>query len=280
MPQTPAEQMLYTIVKLTAFKGDEPQGTGTGFFYSIDVGGGHTSPWIVTNRHVVDGCDSIVAICHIADGKTPPGPSNQFVHCRIIFSPQEGLLGHPDPDVDLCGISTANLLKHGNAAGAPLYFINVAKKDIPSAEDWENFDALEEVTMVGCPNGIYDEVNNLPIFRRGTTASALSKKYNGKDMFVVDMACFPGSSGSPVFIYNREGFFDRKRNSFVLGASRFFFLGVLFAGPLINNSGQIVLGRPSQVEVATMMHLGYVLRSTTLLDFENRILEYHKPKSG
>ncbi len=120
--------------------------------------------------------------------------------------------------------------------------------------------------MIGCPRGISDEVNNLPIVRRGITATSLSKLYNGKPEFMVDMACFPGSSGSPIFLYNRNGFFDRKQNSYMMGTTRLKFVGVLYAGPLVTNDGQLVLGQVPRVAVQSMMHLGNALRSTTVLE--------------
>jgi len=270
MAHTTAEQMLYTTFKVTGRKGDTDQCFGTGFFYNVDLGNEVSSPWLITNRHVVEGCDSVFLTCHIREG-SPAQPSGKFVQCEMRLGPK-GVIGHPDPGVDLCGISLAELFGKANATGKPIYFVCLRKNDIPDAEGWENFDAIEEVLMVGCPSGIYDETNNLPIVRRGITASSLTRKYNGKDIFLVDMACFPGSSGSPVFIYNRDGYFDRKANSYLLGKARLFLLGILFAGPLITNTGEIVLAvPPPRVLVPKMMHLGYVLRSTTLLTLEEQI---------
>ena len=123
--------------------------------------------------------------------------------------------------------------------------------------------------MVGCPRGIFDEKNNIPIARRGITATPLGKKYEGNDQFVVDMACFPGSSGSPIFVYDRNGFLDRKQNTYQIGAQRVFFVGVLFAGPVITNAGKIVMGQPTEVQVATAMHLGYAVRSTAMHAIED-----------
>jgi len=57
--------------------------------------------------------------------------------------------------------------------------------------------------MIGYPNGLWDHVNNLPLIRRGITASHPGVDYqiegqNGPGVTVIDMACFPDSSGSPV----------------------------------------------------------------------------------
>lgn len=142
---------------------------------------------------------------------------------------------------------------------------------IPADDDWQFFDAIEDVTMVGCPRGLYDEVNNLPLVRRGITATSLANRYNGKDEFVVDMACFPGSSGSPIFLFNQNGYLDRKKNSMMMGSTRILLAGVLYAGPLITNQGEIVLGQAPRIEVASMMHLGYAVRSTALRAIDERV---------
>lgn len=140
---------------------------------------------------------------------------------------------------------------------------------IPDDSQWNNFDAIEDVIMIGCPRGIFDEANNLPIVRKGTTASALSKRYNGRSKFMVDMACFPGSSGSPVFL-NQSNYYDKINNAMVMGM-RFFFLGVMYAGPTFTAVGQIALGQQPRIEVAGMMHLGQVIRSSEIVPLENEL---------
>ena len=257
---TLAEELLYSTVKLTACKAGSPVSTGTGFFMYFAKEGDQLFPAIVTNKHVVQGADQITAICHFADGDKPSG---KFVTCNMAIAP-ESYIEHPDIGVDLCAISMGDIMNQAQAAGTPIFARWIDQSIIPSDNDWQYFDAIEEVIMVGCPNGISDEVNNLPMSRRGITASALSRKYNGKDEFMVDMACFPGSSGSPVFIYDRNGYLDRRTNTYKMGQHRIVFVGILYAGPQIASNGQIILGQQPRVMVAAMMHLGNVIRSSAL----------------
>lgn len=257
---TLAERLLYSTVKLTASKNGQPVSTGTEFLMNFAIQGQTFYPAIVTNKHVVSGADQITAICHFADNDKPSG---KFVACNMRIAPGT-YINHPDPNVDLCAIPIGDIMNQANDAGTPIFVQWVGQDIIPADDDWQYFDAIEEVTMVGCPNGISDEVNNLPIVRRGITASSLTKKYNGKDEFMVDMACFPGSSGSPVFIYDRNGFLDRKTNSYNIGAQRIVLVGILYAGPQIANSGHLILGQPPKVAVAAMMHLGNVIKSSAL----------------
>ena len=210
-PNTAAEALLYSTVKLVTSKAGVPTGSGTGFFYRVNLGAGRLSVVLITNKHVVAGADQVVAVCHlhgeVINGR--PGPSGELADC-VIDLQDGGAVMHPDPTVDLCAVPINGCLQNAMAQGRPVFFMAMTKDDIPGPEDWSNFDAIEEVTMIGCPRGLFDEVNNLPLVRRGITATPLSVKYNGKNEFMVDMACFPGSSGSPVVVYDRNGYLDRK----------------------------------------------------------------------
>ena len=269
--QTAADQMLYMAVKLVTSNADGTTRTGTGFFYKVTTPEGKACLLLVTNKHVIADCDALTAMLHISNGASPVGPSGNFITWDVSIS-SNAVYGHPDENVDLCAIDITPAFKQSMDAGSPISCVPLTIENIPSEKDWENFDAIEDVIMVGCPNGIFDEANNLPIFRRGTTASALPKRYNGKDEFLVDMACFPGSSGSPVFISSR-GYLDRTKNEFMVDTHRFFFLGVLYAGPTITNTGAIILAQPPKFEVASMMHLGFVLRSTHLRRIDEHFRE-------
>lgn len=265
MPMTPSEQMLYSATRLTTFKDGIPLQYGTGFIYAASLASGQVALLMVTNKHVLEDCDRVDMTMHLGDGKSPPSPTGKFHSWQMEFTGAPIL--HPDPDVDLCAIAIGGLLENAKNAGISPFILNLNKSVIPSPEQWEGFDAMEQVVMVGCPNGLFDEVNNLPIFRRGSTASDLTKDFQGKNEFLVDLACFPGSSGSPVFLYDTTGF-DRMTGKFTVGKPRNFLLGILYAGPTITEQGAIVLSRQATFEISSMMHLGQVIKSTALLEFD------------
>lgn len=88
---------------------------------------------------------------------------------------------------------------------------------------------------------------------------------------MIDAACFPGSSGSPIFLYNIGNYLNKKGTT-VIG-SRFFFLGILYAGPQYNNKGEVkVVDIPTKMEAISIskipVNLGYVIKSKKLLDFD------------
>lgn len=268
MQLTPAEQMLYSATRITTYAKGKPLSYGTGFFYIVNLEDGRSSVLLITNRHVFSGCDQIDLSLPLRN--SDQGPSKEFHSWRLFFKGDP--IGHPDPNIDLATISVTELHRIAVDGKKELPFYIALRKDtIPSSTDWDSFDAIEEVTMVGCPNGLFDEENNLPIFRRGITATHPGKNYQGRSEFMVDLACFPGSSGSPVFLYSTGANYDRQSGSFALGRVRLFLLGILYAGPTINQEGEIILSKEPTVSVSAMMHLGMVVKSTQLLAFDDLV---------
>jgi hypothetical protein len=136
--------------------------------------------------------------------------------------------------------------------------------------------------MVGYPNGLWDAKNNFPLLRRGITAShpAIDYDVNGVATTVVDMACFPGSSGSPIFIYDNGSFIDKKGNVH-LGSSRAIMLGVLYSGPTIQADGSIVIKDIPTVntpvpQLNLMMNLGYAIKASELKKLAATVLKHFK----
>jgi hypothetical protein len=120
-----------------------------------------------------------------------------------------------------------------------------------------------------------DTVNNLPIFRKGTTASHPNIRYEGRDEFLVDVGVYPGSSGSPVLLLN-ENFYKKSR---VLeeGPDKGRLLGIISSGHMFTVKGIVNESEPEtksvivsgQVALSKIpMDLGIAIKSTKLLDFK------------
>jgi V8-like Glu-specific endopeptidase len=80
---------------------------------------------------------------------------------------------------------------------------------------------------------------------------------------VVDMACFPGSSGSPVLVYNNGAYADKNGATSI--GSRLIFIGVLFSGPILQEDGEVVIKNiPTKTipvaEFKMMINLGYIIK--------------------
>lgn len=274
MNRTIWDDILHSTIRIEAMYSDSAIGTGTGFFFQYIINEREV-PVIVTNKHVVDGAEMLKMKFTVADSAGNPVLTNHFdweVNDINVF-----VIRHPEEDVDLCVIPFAQARKDAISSGIELFYRVMDKGLIPNQQQLlDNIATIEEITMIGYPNGLWDQINNLPIIRRGITATPPSVNHEGKEQFVIDAACFPGSSGSPVILINDGPFTDRNGNM-TLGQKRVFLLGILYAGPQIVATGEIrtvdipTTNRPI-AETRVMMNLGYVIKSKKLLDFEPIIL--------
>jgi hypothetical protein len=268
---SPTEQLLLSTFRLAMHSSDHEIGSGTGFLISMPVAENSHSLFLATNKHIAYECEALQVVFSAPLPNGLPDPSRK-VPVTIRLSRPDGVIGHPDPSVDLCLIPVGNVLAQFKAKIGWLPLFSWVNLDhIPTQEEWEDLHAIEEVIMIGAPNGIFDSHNNLPVARRGITATPPSLNFKGRNEFLVDMACFGGSSGSPVFICNTTGFSTRRGNM-SLGGIRVRLLGILWGGPFYNAAGELVV---SQIPTSTtvkpvtpmMLNLGYVIRSSALHDF-------------
>ncbi|MEK7661411.1 MAG: serine protease, partial [Pseudomonadota bacterium] len=102
--------------------------------------------------------------------------------------------------------------------------------------------------------------------------------------FAIDCACFPGSSGSPIFLFN-EGMYFEGESNLVMGKSRVKLIGVLYAGPQYDVHGEMVtLPIPTETSkiptLRQMINIGFCVSSTQIEWFEElakSLLENEKP---
>ncbi len=271
MELSPAEKFAHSTVRIECDLQGGGLGTGTGFFYSLDRNGDQHIPVIVTNKHVVQGATRGRFLLTLRNSCGGPDIGNAKSIELDLF--QDRWLPHPDSEVDLCVMPIAPLLREAEAKNTQFYFITLDKELIPTASDLNDMLGLEGVLMIGYPNGLWDRKNNLPIFRKGLLASNYKVNWNGKQEFLIDAACFPGSSGSPVLLFEIGSY--QTRNALVMG-SRIKLLGILYAGPQHTVQGDVVI-----VPVATQQkaiavagipnNLGIIIKAEQLLAFEGKL---------
>lgn len=146
--------------------------------------------------------------------------------------------------------------------------------------------AVEDILMIGYPNGLWDKKNNLPIVRRGITATPPYLDFEGRPDFMIDCACFPGSSGSPVILFN-YGAYPTKNGNFVIGG-RVKLLGILWGGPQYLAPGVVeAVPIPTAVQQVAVSripnNLGYCVKAEQLLAFEehfDRLLAAQEQSQG
>ncbi|MFN4103602.1 MAG: serine protease [Tepidimonas sp.] len=198
---TPAKRLLFHTVRVETEMADGGSGTGTAFVVEHVHARGRTA-FVVTNRHLVDDVVSGSLVFAIARDGLPLLGSRFEVR---IDEFGEAWHRHPDADIDLAVLPLQPLLQAAAAQGAQLYVQPIASDRLAGPQELARLDALEEVWFVGYPSGVWDQVNALPILRRGTTATPPAVDFEGRPQFLVDAAVYPGSSGSPVFVRAADG---------------------------------------------------------------------------
>ncbi|SEO01061.1 Trypsin-like peptidase domain-containing protein [Paenibacillus sophorae] len=273
-----SEHLMYSTVRIECLLGDGTGSTGTGFFFSFLEDGNMHVPAIVTNKHVVAGAIQGRFLMTVSDSEG--NPKNEE-HLPLQFDQFQSMwIFHPDPNVDLCIMPIAPLLKQADDIGKKLFFSSLTKDLIPTTEQLSELSACEDVTMVGYPIGIWDQINNLPLIRRGITATHPKFNYNGKEEIMIDAACYPGSSGSPVLVFN-EGSFLTKNG--LMAGTRVLFLGVMYGGPQFTATGEIAMMNiptsPRPVAFSHIpMNLGLVIKAHKILDFEELLSTQYKER--
>lgn len=183
-----SEQLLHTTIRIEASLASGGCSVGTGFFFKFCDDGKTYVPAIVTNRHVVEGAYEYRVIFSRSDENGNLLNINEQLTMR---GSESDWIAHPDESVDLCVLPIGPALNGFIRAGKHLLTIPLSLELLPTDKQIQDMGCMDEVTMVGYPNGIWDEANNLPIVRRGITATPYRYDYQGQKEFLVDMACYP-----------------------------------------------------------------------------------------
>lgn len=270
----PLEYLIHSTVRIVSHRSDGNVATGTGFFMVFTINDeGLERPFIVTNKHVVR--DSIRVEFYITRSQDEDAYSSAK-HEKFIVS-QPILVPHPDDDIDLVAMDMGQQWYDSVNKGNNFLMTVLNDSKIISAEELKNLSPVEDVIMIGYPNSIWDSVNNMPVVRKGITATHPRLPWNGRPEFLIDMACFPGSSGSPVFIAGERIFKDK--NGDILLSNKPYFLGILYAGPQHEAVGKINLPNSEGIEsqnsplLVTNIpnNIGYVISAKETITLQDEI---------
>lgn len=267
------EKLAFATIRLEC-TGPNGIHTGTGFIYRISRRGTEAIDVIITNKHVA--CNATSATFVMTKQSKEEFPCYNEHHETIIENLHSHLYLHPENNVDLCCLPLALVVNQALKDGIKIFYTYFEESHIPNSEQQKELDALEEIIMIGYPNGIWDSFNNQPLFRRGITATHPNLDYNGKKEFIIDAACFPGSSGSPVLLYNSTGFIQK--NGGFVGGTRLFLLGILYAGPIHDVTGEIRIVDIPMLKQPTVFsripnNLGFVIKSERILELKPLLKE-------
>ena len=218
----------------------------------------------MTNKHVIKNSVEVSFEFCLMDENGAPVDHGSF----IVIHGAGMWKHHPGKDVDLCCMPLGHVINHLKEKNVNIFYIPLSTDLLPEEEESSSFSAMEDVVMIGYPIGLSDTYNHKPIIRKGITATHIKKDYQGKKEFLVDMACFPGSSGSPIFILN-EGSYHIGHNLYA--GSRVRLIGVLYGGPQYIATGELMLmDLPNIPRPVTQIptNLGIAIKAQKILDFE------------
>ncbi len=207
---------------------------GTGFFFSYNPDPSWNSriETIVTNKHVVKDAKILKLTFRTEFNIDDTGTKKDSIRNYDLTNPSFWIYNHPDENVDLCIIFlkpiTDYFLKTHNEKLDISFF---EKHLIPNDVIMKKITAIEDVIMIGYPEGFIEPKKLYPIVRKGITATPYHIDFNDKKDFLTDIFAIGGSSGSPVILYRNSG-------------SHPYLLGVHYAG-LNNNKSNLGLNAKS-----------------------------------
>lgn len=219
-------QLLYTTVPIYSKRSDGKVSSGTGFIFSVQETTESSIPLLITNYHVLEKAEMGFVELHIGNNGQPTNKTMRIQFDKSIISSNK--LG----DLDLIAVPMAATLNSLISQNIDVFFRSVDTNMIPTNAQFEDFSAIEDVTFIGYPSGLYDDTNKVPLIRQGITSTPIWNNFKGEEVFLIDAGVFPGSSGSPVFIYNQGSYLTR--NGIVVG-NRLIFLGVISETMLRNS---------------------------------------------
>lgn len=239
--------------------------TGTGFYFEFQFDSIKV-PVIVTNYHVV--ANSKVGILHFTETNPDKTPAYGKIVTEVVDNFSARWIKHPSEDLAILPLNPILVDIQKNKKKDP-FIVYFDESLIPSKVFLDEVTAIEDVLMVGYPKGFWDSTNNLPVVRKGLTATPINLNYNRKPQFLLDVPIYAGSSGSPIILFN-QGSYSTKKGGIIIG-SRLILLGINVQSVNYTAEGELILplGNPRiQTTTALPFNIAVIIKSQELLKFK------------
>lgn len=180
------------VVSVGVRCGEQIKWIGTGFFIVKPLGDNNFQPFMVTNRHVLDGLNAVVI--RLKEQNTG---NLKIIDMPIKENGKEMYSVHENEDIDIAVV----LLNGSFITDNHLQFsaFNIEQHALTSPElVKKGGDEGSYVYMLGFPMGLVNVDSNTPICRGGCIARIDEKEIENTKRFLLDIQNFPGNSGSPI----------------------------------------------------------------------------------
>ncbi len=151
-PFSLSDLLTYCTIRIEA-EGTQGKSYGSGFFFEYNINNLNV-PVIVTNKHVIQGTSLGKLIFSQSDDS-----GNRLLNNKnyTIENFEEKWIKHPNAAIDLCIFPIAHIIKDLRNSNFNPHFSKITPSIIPTDEQLSNVFSLEEIVMVGYPNGIWDK---------------------------------------------------------------------------------------------------------------------------
>jgi hypothetical protein len=226
---------------------------------------------IVTNRHVVENIDC--GIFSATDNNLALNePFLRGLNIRINNFSEEWQF-HPDNNVDLAVMPLSSLVRECiKQYKKKPFFTKIDFSTIPKTEEWKNYIPTEEILMIGYPEGLSDDINNLPFYKKGITSTPLYINYKSNENFIVNVPGYSGSSGSPIFLIDEN--FRTKSRTYQHGPDKARLLGIAYGCYIYRGDGKLQF-KKIQYKSGIPTDLTVAIKSTKLLELEKILEQSH-----
>lgn len=258
-------ELFNSTIKIFAYnegKGKIKQSIGTGFFFIFKTSI-EEQVFIITNKHVIKNFSKgKIKFNELSNNKNY---NNQI---EVQLSNFSNLwIMHPTEDVAI--LPFFPIQEKLFSLYKKRINVKAFSEDLILKENEDTtLNALLDVLMIGYPKGFYDTINNIPIIRKGLTATPVYTNYNNQKRFLVDIPIFQGSSGSPIVLYNESSYSDKKGN--FIGGKRLFLLGI---------ATEAKEYKSVESSIWLPLNIALVIKASVILDLKEEALKKTRNKT-